>query len=134
MLICCLIYTFDQSGSVPTNTATAVLYASIALTGEQAFVLLEQAVKKLIATQEIDAEVLWTLRYEQNSKAATPAAADDSIDVLRFPNTPLDLSFDDTILDNVKEGWLKITGSNADEFMKFEDRQEAADEDVQDDE
>jgi hypothetical protein len=40
----------------------------------------------------------------------------------------MDLAFDDTVLDNVKNVWQKISGDDAGEFLVFQDR-EAYDED-----
>lgn len=80
--------------------------------------------------------MLWTLRYQQGSEPSTSSTSstEDSEYILYFPDTPLDLCFDDSILDNVNKAWKKITGDSPDEFMQFEDRNVAAEEDVDDDE
>jgi hypothetical protein len=41
----------------------------------------------------------------------------------------MDLAFDDSILDNVREVWQKITGDDAREFLVFQDREVEADDD-----
>lgn len=107
---------------------TAVLYTSVALTGDDAVSILDKAVNALLATQGSDIKVLWSLKYQQGAKSAS-TNADDNANIIRFPDTPLDLAFEDTILDNVKQVWKTITGGHEDEFMKFEDREAAAEED-----
>ena len=90
----------------------------------------------MLSTQQSpDVEVIWTLQYQQDAKDP-PSLSDGggNSHVLCFPSTPLDLAFDDTILDNVKEAWLKVTGDDADGFMKFEDREAVVDEPSEEDE
>ncbi|KAL1311245.1 hypothetical protein AAFC00_001434 [Neodothiora populina] len=122
----------SDTGECPKGQC--ILYASIALTGDKAFELLQKAIKKLIATQGSDVKVLWTLQYQQSSNFHSPNVADEANgNILRFPNAPLDLAFNDSVLDNVKQTWLRIVGGNGDEFMKFEDREAAAEDDAEDD-
>lgn len=78
--------------------------------------------------------MLWSLRYEQRfgvpSSVATNAGPDR---IMKFAEGDLDLSFDDSVVDQVKEAWRRIMGDaavEAGEFMQFQDRQaEAGDED-----
>lgn len=97
--------------------------------------MIESAVEKLLQSGvEPAAKVLWSLRYTQLGRAAvgseTHPANDVSGNVIRFPAPSLDLSFDDSTIDLVKDAWLTVMGDEAssEEFMKFEDR-EAYDDD-----
>lgn len=76
------------------------------------------------------------LRYQQGSESSISSTSSTEAGerILCFPDTPLDLCFDDSILDNVNKAWKKITGDSPDEFMQFGDRNVAAEEDVDDDE
>lgn len=101
--------------------------------------MLEKAVKALLASQGSDIHVLWSLKYQQQSDFPTlapEAEGESEMDphIMCFPDPPLDLAFDDIILDHVKDAWQRIVGNavNQDEFLKFEDR-EAVDEDVEED-
>jgi hypothetical protein len=49
--------------------------------------------------------------------------------VLRFPPPPMDLAFDDTTFDHVKDVWKKIMGDDAGEFLVFQDREVYDDDD-----
>jgi hypothetical protein len=55
-------------------------------------------------------------------------STDTNEHLVRFPPQSLDLAFDDSTFDNVKEVWQKIMGANAGEFLVFQDR-EAYDDD-----
>lgn len=39
----------------------------------------------------------------------------------------MDLAFDDTLLDNVRELWQKIMGAEGEEFLVFQDREQYED-------
>ena len=80
--------------------------------------------------EESKPEVLWTLQYSQrvsHSKRSEVEGFKSEVmtSVLLFPELHAGLSFDDSILDHVKEAWQKITG-NVDGFMEFEDRETGA--------
>lgn len=100
-----------------------VLYASTTAPGAAGFALLDRAVLELLhcVGEEPSPSVLWSLRYEQSQSALdTPASASPSVGgILRFPQSSLDLAFDDGMLERVKKVWLEIVGSDAGEFMKF---------------
>jgi len=112
---------------------TAILYASVASTGDEAFATLDQAVKALLSTQGSSIEVVWKMQYQQDCDSLATPQNTDYLDVLRFPDTPLDLAFDDSILDNVKEAWTRITGDDDTGFMRFEDREAPAEDDEDED-
>jgi hypothetical protein len=86
----------------------------------------------LLSTVEVTPTpiVLWSVQYEQHpdeASSSTPVSTDGH--VLNFPPTSMDLAFDDSILDNVREVWQKITGDDAREFLVFQDREVEADDD-----
>lgn len=134
-----LIHSGD-TGECPVGQS--VLYASVALDSELGFVLLEQAVKSLL--QVVDTQptptILWSIRYKQHSGAAyhlQPSSVSERSSaggqILEFSPSSSDLAFDDSMLGEVKELWLKILGDEAGEFMVFEDR-EGIGPDIDDDE
>lgn len=100
--------------------------------------MIEKAVNRLLeSTANPNAQVSWSLRYTQlgrsdddspNSVATTLNHVSDN--VVCFPPPSLDLSFDDTVIGTVKDAWRLAMGDEAvdDEFMKFEDREGAYDE------
>lgn len=119
-----------------------VLYASVALDSELGFVLLEQAVKSLLQVVDMQPTptILWSIRYKQHSGAAhhlqsssVSERSSASGQILEFSPPSSDLAFDDSMLGEVKELWLKILGDEAGEFMVFEDR-EGIGPDIDDDE
>ena len=95
--------------------------------------LLEAAIDKLLESAAgHDARVLWSMRYTQIGRAGVmidPAqalrASSPSNNVICFPPPSLDHTFDDSLLDMVKEAWKAVMGEEAvdKEFMDFEDRE-----------
>jgi len=73
-------------------------------------------------------EVLWSLKYRAKGRPtdseAGPVLSSMSGKVMMFPPRSIDLVFDDSILENVKEVWKRIMGDEVDDsdFLKFEDR------------
>lgn len=124
-----------------TRIKIGVLYASIALPAESGFQRLDEAVKSLLenvvpATAPDDAsttnaptpaKVLWRLQYQQSSpRASTPRRSSEATDkILVLPSMPLDLVFDDAMLDGVKDAWQRVMGEDVseEEFMVFESRE-----------
>jgi endo-beta-N-acetylglucosaminidase D len=74
----------------------------------------------LVESAGEQAKLLYTLQYEQEET----------------PSSPLDLSFDDQILEHVEIQWQEVLGEQAvaGQFMQFEERKgmEADDEDDND--
>lgn len=114
-----------------------VVYGSVSIPGTPGQRLLESAVNQFVQLVGDSAvKVIWSLRYTQEGRS------DDSLDVARvtgshpsnniicFPPPSLDLAFDDTMIDQVKAVWKMIMGGDAadEEFMSFEDREGAYDE------
>jgi hypothetical protein len=102
------------------------LYATTTLSGKQGFDLLNKAVDALIASVDVSPtpDLLWSAQYQQTPTSgmeSLPAHAGDHI--VCFPPPPMDLAFDDTIFDRVKDVWQKIVGNDAGEFLVYQDRE-----------
>lgn len=63
------------------------------------------------------------MRYRQQASSGSETLPADSQQVLGFAPPSMDLAFDDSIFDNVKAIWQKITGEECDEFLVFQDRE-----------
>ncbi|KAF9886256.1 Rab proteins geranylgeranyltransferase component A [Aspergillus nanangensis] len=130
-----LVHT-SETGECPSGQC--VLYCSVSIPGLKGQSLIEDAVRKLLeSTPNTDAKVLWSLRYTQLGRSADGARGTQPAkltmhpnNVISFPPPSLDLTFDDRVLDLVKEAWEAVMGDEAanHEFMIFEDREGAYDE------
>jgi hypothetical protein len=67
--------------------------------------------------------VLWSAQYRQHASSGSETLPADSQQVLSFAPPSMDLAFNDSILDNVKAVWQKITGEEDGEFLIFQDRE-----------
>lgn len=102
---------------------------STSLSAKEAYGILDQAVRQILST--IDARptpiVLWSMRYTQRASSRTELIAnvDESRRIITFPPPHQALTFDDAIIDNVREAWEKITEGDQDrgQFMIFSDRE-----------
>ncbi|RDW72641.1 putative Rab geranylgeranyl transferase escort protein [Aspergillus mulundensis] len=118
-----------SSETAECPTGQSVIYGSVSISGQQGQTLIERAVDKLLQSSAgSDARVLWSLRYTQLGRLVgdeTRPANVVSGNVIRFPAPSLDLAFDDTTIDLVKDAWTVVMGDEAspDDFMKFEDRE-----------
>lgn len=94
------------------------------MNGQKGFDLLQKAVQALLSTVEITPQPseLWSIQYQQQPSSGSESIPTDD-HVLRFPTPSLDLVFDDSILDHVKQVWQKIEGDDSDEFLVFQDRE-----------
>ena len=112
-----------------------MVYASTILTGDQGRNLVAEAVKALLSAHDVDAQVLWSLSYEQHaqSPALSAEASELQLNILKFQDAPLDYAFDDAIIENVQTAWQKIL-PGADDFMVFRERGDDAGEEAADDE
>jgi hypothetical protein len=120
------------SFALHTDQISGVLYASTSLSGKRGFDLLKKAVNTLLASVEVDSppSVLWSTQYQHRPTSGTELLpADSNGHILRFPPPSVDLAFDDTIFEQVKDVWEKIMGGDAGEFLVFQDR-EAYDDEV----
>lgn len=95
---------------------------------------MESATQQLLASVDPEAEIIYTLRYIQLGSLQADASASLSVEqferVFSFPPPCLDLAFDDTMIEQVKQVWKTVMGDDADEneFLLFEDREGTADE------
>ncbi|KAJ9635467.1 Rab proteins geranylgeranyltransferase component A [Coniosporium tulheliwenetii] len=110
-----LAHTSD-TGECPDGQS--VLYASTTAPGTAGFALLDRAVSELlhcVGKEQPPPTVLWSLRYEQSQSAPTsPASASTNEGkILRFPQSSLDLAFDDGMLERVRKVWQEIVGPDA---------------------
>ncbi|KAL4805808.1 hypothetical protein BDV18DRAFT_13358 [Aspergillus unguis] len=118
-----------SSETAECPTGQSVLYGSISIPGEQGQSLIDSAIEKLLqSSADPGAKSLWSLRYTQLGRAVgsgTRPANTISGNIIKFPPPSLDLAFDDSTLDLVKDAWAIVMGDEAstDEFMKFEDRE-----------
>lgn len=97
---------------------------------------METAVSKLLQSVGPTARPLWSLRYTQSGRDSdssdiAQSVQPDSNNIICVPPPSLDLAYDDDMVDLVKAAWKVILGDEAkdDEFMSFEDREGAQDED-----
>jgi Rab proteins geranylgeranyltransferase component A len=80
-------------------------------------------------------EVLWTMTYRSKGRSidsqAGPIQSLMSGRVMIFPPPSIDLAFDDSILESVREMWKQIMGDEIEhaEFLRFEERR-AGDDDA----
>ncbi|KAE8311624.1 hypothetical protein BDV41DRAFT_541552 [Aspergillus transmontanensis] len=126
----------SETGECPPGQC--VVYGSVSHAGARGQSLIESAVRRLLQSNaEPDAKALWSLRYTQLGLSSNGANAHSSkfegpsSNILCFPPPSLDLGFDDALIDRVKEVWKLVMGdeANEQEFMNFEEREHADDED-----
>lgn len=115
---------------------TGVVYGSVSLPGPQGQALLESAVNELLkSVADPTARVLWSLRYTQLGRESDISDVAQTVEskhknTMCFPPPSLDLAVDDAMIAHVKAAWKAVMGDdvNDDEFMNFEDREGAYDE------
>lgn len=113
---------------------TGVLYLS-ALASPNAQALLEKALSSLLASLVVEGQEspksLYQLYYEQIGYD-TPSVDVDGQSAV-FSSLPLDLAFNDSVLDPVRKAWElvmpDVTDEEAAEYMIFTDREGADAED-----
>ncbi|KAI9809261.1 MAG: hypothetical protein M1825_002552 [Sarcosagium campestre] len=126
-----------DSGECPKGQC--VLYASsLARPGVDSS-LLDQAVQRLLGALESDStgKVLFTLNYTETDTAGVGGhgarEGEELARILEFPQLSGELALEDEMLERVKVFWQKIThgdSSSTDDFMVFEDREGAQDEEA----
>jgi len=118
-----------------------VIYASTSL-GQDGHKLLNTALATLLEAENEHnpATVLWSLRYAQHGLPPHAAQPNPSVSAPRLspsPSSPagssilmcpppsLDLAFDDSLIEDVREKWRTIMGDEAveEDFMRFEERE-----------
>ncbi|KAF1836014.1 hypothetical protein BDW02DRAFT_617309 [Decorospora gaudefroyi] len=120
----------SDTGECPAGQS--ILYASTSLSGKDGLDLLQKANETLLSAVDIapTANVLWSVKYQQQPSSGCESLAIGINDhVLRFPPPSFDLTFDDRVLDNVKDVWQKIVGEDTGDFLVFQDREAYTDED-----
>lgn len=106
--------------------SSGILYASTSLQGDEGFELLEKGVQALLSSVDLTPSpiTLWSVRYRQQPSSESGSLSNMNDHIVRFPPLSMDLAFDDSILDQVKEVWQKIVGEGAEgEFLVFQDRE-----------
>jgi hypothetical protein len=93
--------------------------------GPVGFALLQKAVESILSAHDSSSPptILWSVRYQQRASSGSETLLPNNDHVIRFPPPSMDLAFDDTVLDTVKEVWQKIVGDDAGEFLMFQDRE-----------
>ncbi|KAF2172415.1 hypothetical protein M409DRAFT_17648 [Zasmidium cellare ATCC 36951] len=111
----------SESGECPKEQC--VLYASVSRADTQGSDLLKQAVSNLLQSigEQTVPQVLWSMHYRQYYAETEEAPAYSNVIPLQ-PLSP-DLAFDDSMLDNVKSAWQRITEADQESFLKFESRE-----------
>lgn len=111
-----------------------VIYGSVSVPGQDGQRLLETAINHLLdsfSDATVKPTVLWSMRFTQvgtlNDASTSPALykSTKSDQILYFAPPSLDLAFDDSIVESVRECWKAVLGEEAqdDTFMTFEDRE-----------
>lgn len=111
------------------NYHEGVLYASTSLRGQHGFALLDQAIDSLLSAVDVTPvpPVLWSAKYQQQPSSGRDVLPSGPGNILRFPPPPMDLAFDDALLDNVRNVWEKVAGQDGGDFLVFQDRETYAD-------
>ncbi|KAL2069016.1 hypothetical protein VTL71DRAFT_15354 [Oculimacula yallundae] len=104
----------SETGECPNGQC--VLYATTSYL-ESGKELLDKALSTFLKSIEEDAELLYSLYYEQSQSSKSTAASEPS-------DASLDLAFNDEILDEVEAQWRQVVGDvDGAAFMRFEDRE-----------
>lgn len=133
----------SQSGVADkiSNLTTAIIHAQMSHSSQStASQTLRLALKALLRSvdQEPKPDVLWIMSYtshHEDIRAATGAEVEGvrrkKGPVLFLKPQPPGLVFEDSVLDDVRSAWERITKDDADrgEFMQFEEREAAMGED-----
>ncbi|KAI0162187.1 GDP dissociation inhibitor [Xylariaceae sp. FL1272] len=122
------IYAFIHSSDTGECPAGQCVIYLTTLASSQAKNILDTALDALVKTTEPSATSLYKLYYEQTASSYEFVnTSRGNASLLTFPSPSLNLSFDDTCLDDVKKAWRLIMKEDAsnEEYMVFEDREGA---------
>ena len=109
-----------------TDAKTGVLYASIALPADRGIPSLTTSVDDLLRGLHGSAgRVLWSLKYHQRNIGQS---GEPDANVIILPNVPVELGLPDSVVDDVRSAWQRITGET-NGFLIFEAREGMEDED-----
>ncbi|KAK4947214.1 Rab proteins geranylgeranyltransferase component A [Elasticomyces elasticus] len=116
----------SESGECPAGQC--VLYASVS--GD--FEVVDNAVNSLLesVSDQPRPSILWQMHYKHHVQADKGTDPDSDKSTLVLPSLSTDIVLEDEVLENVRVMWQKITGESAEQFMKFEAREGAEDEEV----
>ncbi|KAH6710963.1 rab geranylgeranyl transferase escort protein-like protein [Leptodontidium sp. MPI-SDFR-AT-0119] len=104
----------SETGECPNGQC--VLYATTLLS-ENGKKLLDSALSTFLHSSQDDAELLYTLYYEQEQVSKGTASSEPS-------DVSLDLAFNDEVLEEVEAQWKTVVGeTDGATFMRFEDRE-----------
>ncbi|QIX01082.1 hypothetical protein AMS68_006599 [Peltaster fructicola] len=124
------VYIFVHSsdtGECPTGYC--VLYASVALGYETGFNVLQEALQHVLSSLGVDAsEVLWSMEFQHSGYV--PESNPLAERILAVSSLGPELALEDNVLDSVRTMWQTITQEESDTFMRFEAREGAEDEDI----
>ncbi|KAF3491391.1 uncharacterized protein GIQ15_00908 [Arthroderma uncinatum] len=127
-----LIHSSD-TGECPTSQC--IIYGYVLLPADEGRTMLESAVDNLLKSTDANAKIIWSANFTQLGRLEDEKVADNELKGIHdqtfvFPAPELDLAFEDGLIDQVKEVWKAILGSEADEsgFLKFDDREGMVDE------
>ncbi|KAK4550781.1 hypothetical protein LTR36_000360 [Oleoguttula mirabilis] len=121
----------SESGECPAGQC--VLYASV--TVADGFASLDRAVHSLLYSlrEERVPDVLWKMQFVQHTRDALAmperGGSEEGGNIITLPPLSTDVVLDDSVLNNVKIAWAKITGEVEEVFMKFEAREGVVDDD-----
>ena len=122
--------TLCTSSVLQLTCVAGVLYASCAEPAASGTQRLQKAIDQLL--QSVDEptipQVLWSLGYQRRVPASSFSAMQRTGPVITLQPLTHDLAMEDAVLEGVKTAWEQITGSDGDEYMKFEAREGQEDE------
>ena len=117
-----------QSSVTDIDFQSGVIYASTDTAEQSGYARLDSAVTKFLRTfVETPSDIiLWSMRYTQASGKVDPSESVQTLGpVIALDSSPIDLAFDDGMLDQVRRVWetIRQRDDGAEEFMKFTDRE-----------
>ncbi|MCJ1355834.1 MAG: Rab proteins geranylgeranyltransferase component A [Icmadophila ericetorum] len=134
----------SDTGECPEGQC--IIYSSISLPASPGYSVLTSAMDHFLESLALDSEefkpqILWSLGYSRKAYPSAPpplstsisnsTSPDDSGLIVLPHSSPLDIAWDDSILEAVRQAWVKITGLE-EGFMTFEERAGEGDEEDED--
>ncbi|KAI0385020.1 GDP dissociation inhibitor [Hypomontagnella monticulosa] len=123
----------SETGECPAGQS--VIYLTTLAT-PQSIQRLEEALDALLAAatppESVKPVCLYKLQYDQSLSSREPASTTHGdVTTFAFPSPSLNLAFDDSCLEPVKDAWKVVMGDDTpeDAYMIFEDREGVGDDD-----
>lgn len=118
-------FAFGFRGWYTANKPLGVLYASTSLGGDDGFQMLRKAIEALLSAVEVMPApvILWSTQYQQRPSSMSALELSSEEQIVCCPPPSLDVAFDDSMLESVKEVWQRIVHKDDDDFLVFEDRE-----------